>query len=806
VNNPQHVVDTPGFTILRWVSRPERSPRTTDSIRKQYVRVQSLFRLVCRSAIISLGVCACILSCLGSSFRVAFGSVVAFFFSRTLLVGAAALTTMMKKPTPFLRALVALLWLTRAAAQETSNTNSTALIDQLEQLAALATPPQLSEATAIGIQTLPCFPTFSPGDGQVEGENFTCGALSVPQNWNDYDNDNSVDTAYLDLMYAVAKATSENPKPDPLIYLAGGPGSSAILNSNMEKYQQLRSDRDIILLDIRGVGLSQRLGYDECLVLALQNDAPAEQVDAVAQAATQLLGKVTGQIAAFKPITELNLPLLNQICWEQFTTQGIDPNQFNTAAVARDVVELIQALGYASFNIDSVSYGTRLAMTIMNNLQEKVYNEAAPELRSVVLDSTFPPSTYLLRTVVRSDHDFMLQLLDECQADATCNQHYPNLNHMLQDLLHKLEQQPITSTDGEETVTLNQVVKELVGIGELRAAYIPKMIDELERGVLDTYQALRDGQIGTGSPEPELVTDTTTEEPQIDTNDPVQVFVADAAALLSGDDATVFGFYIELVLVEEDPLATLLQFISETYTGTIGDQMMELAETLTPEDFSNSAYVAQLKANAAATMDPEDQLATARSGLIGGIPLFLYTSIHCADDILHERFEDAVNSYNDLLFPQLTDLVKSQAQAGRCENWPVSAAPIEVKDPVNSTVPALILQGAYDKPTPIYMGRRAARELEQGSYVLVPQQGHWTWRNAQGCVGQIANAFIQDPESAAELNQSCLEARKPQWALPGNTTNANGETVSSATANKYLTSAKSLSKLSLLFALPLLVW
>jgi len=52
------------------------------------------------------------------------------------------------------------------------------------------------------------------------------------------------------------------------------------------------------------------------------------------------------------------------------------------------------------------------------------YNDA-PELRSVVLNSAFPPSVYLIRTIVRSDNDFILQLLEECQADAACNEAYP---------------------------------------------------------------------------------------------------------------------------------------------------------------------------------------------------------------------------------------------------------------------------------------------------------------------------------------------------------------------------------------------
>jgi len=106
----------------------------------------------------------------------------------------------------------------------------------------------------------------------------------------------------------------------------------------------------------------------------------------------------------------------------------------------------------------------------------------------------------------------------------------------------------------------------------------------------------------------------------------------------------------------------------------------------------------------------------------------------------------------------------SRLQARRCEGWPITAAPIDVKDPVTSKVPTLILQGAYDFPTPVYMGRRADRELESSIFVLIPQQGHGTWNNSQGCMGQIASDFVQDPD--AEIDLSCIEARQPKWALP----------------------------------------
>jgi pimeloyl-ACP methyl ester carboxylesterase len=143
---------------------------------------------------------------------------------------------------------------------------------------------------------------------------------------------------------------------------------------------------------------------------------------------------------------------------------------------------------------------------------------------------------------------------------------------------------------------------------------------------------------------------------------------------------------------------------------------------------------------------------------------FLNKTIACHGDIQFERFEAAINTYNDLTLPQLATLDFAENQANRCVNWPVTAAPITVKDPVSSAVPTLILQGAYDNRTPVYMGRRAHRELENSTLVLIPQQGHEIWVNANNCAGRIARDFILNPQQAPDT--TCLEARRPQWVLP----------------------------------------
>ena len=149
--------------------------------------------------------------------------------------------------------------------------------EQLELMAAIAPPPQLSDRE-LGVHPGPCLPGISLGVNEIEGEDYTCGTFTVPQNWDEPDGRN------LDLAFVVVKATSEQPASEALLFLSGGPGQRAI-SKPIHPYQPLRADRDIILLDQRGTGFSQRLGYEECLVLALQNDAPAAQIEALQAAA-----------------------------------------------------------------------------------------------------------------------------------------------------------------------------------------------------------------------------------------------------------------------------------------------------------------------------------------------------------------------------------------------------------------------------------------------------------------------------------------------------------------------------------------
>ncbi len=142
----------------------------------------------------------------------------------------------------------------------------------------------------------------------------------------------------------------------------------------------------------------------------------------------------------------------------------------------------------------------------------------------------------------------MLQLLDECQADAVCDGAYPNLAARLATLLSRLEQTSLTVNG--ETVTIDDVVDQLTNVTNTRAGFMPRMIAELEAGELDTYLALRAGEVGSYPAEPLPVA-------ALDLSDPVQAFLTDASALLDDDSAAELRVYVNIGLTQEAPLPTL---------------------------------------------------------------------------------------------------------------------------------------------------------------------------------------------------------------------------------------------------------
>jgi len=205
--------------------------------------------------------------------------------------------------------------------------------------------PVLAQEDSPAIEWTPCWMELP--DGFVEGEDIECGYLLVPENRAKPGN-----TPTIELAFAIVYAPTEDVQPDPIIYLAGGPGGNAV--ADVESWLEIPylGDRDLILLDQRGTGYS--LPSLNCPEV----EAGEEEVEA---------GEDNG----------------TEACRDRLIDEGVDLQAYNSAENAADVADLRVALEYDEWNLYGISYGTRLALTVMRDHPEGV--------RSVIIDSVYPP-------------------------------------------------------------------------------------------------------------------------------------------------------------------------------------------------------------------------------------------------------------------------------------------------------------------------------------------------------------------------------------------------------------------------------
>lgn len=125
-------------------------------------------------------------------------------------------------------------------------------------------------------------------------------------------------------------------------------------------------------------------------------------------------------------------------CRDRFATQGVAMADFTSAASAADLDLLRAALGYERWNLFGISYGTRLALTMLRD------NPAS--IRSVVLDSVYPLQENLYTAMPATLDQSLRTLFADCAADARCNAAYPDLENVFYALVARLNAQPQPAT------------------------------------------------------------------------------------------------------------------------------------------------------------------------------------------------------------------------------------------------------------------------------------------------------------------------------------------------------------------------
>ena len=262
--------------------------------------------------------------------------------------------------------------------------------------------------------------SFVLPEDYTQGENVTCGYLVVPENRD------QLPSRAIRLAVGIFHPEGGARYPDPIIYLSGGPGGSVLETLRYQFEDSFApvlkaAQRDLIIFDQRGVGRSEpALDCPNWTALSLE----------------LLDGELDGRQVGDEEAAALTVDAL-QTCAANLS-QIADLTAYNSASNAADVQDLRRALGYEQVNLWGISYGTRLALTAMRDVPEG--------MRSVVLDSVYPPDVDLYLEGPANFKRSLDLLLDSCAANSVCNENYPDLRAVFFDTVDQLNAQPAAST------------------------------------------------------------------------------------------------------------------------------------------------------------------------------------------------------------------------------------------------------------------------------------------------------------------------------------------------------------------------
>ncbi len=240
-------------------------------------------------------------------------------------------------------------------------------------------------------------------------ERATCHYLVVPE-WHERARSRSIR-----VFVAIFHARTAQPAADPIIFLNGGPGDGNFVDDSAEAWWEdsapFREHRDFIVVDQRGVGRSQPLL--DCPELDRNADANhGRRIDEVRQA-------------------DLAAALA---CRDRLVAAGVDLSAYTTRQSAADVDSLASALGVPRYNLMALSYGTRLALAVMRRAPTRV--------RSVVLDSVYPPGVYDYADRPWLTARVFRRLFQDCAAQPACSSRSPDLGPQFEALVARLAATP----------------------------------------------------------------------------------------------------------------------------------------------------------------------------------------------------------------------------------------------------------------------------------------------------------------------------------------------------------------------------
>lgn len=292
-----------------------------------------------------------------------------------------------------------------------------------------------------------------------------CGTLSV------FEDRAARSGRRISLNIVVLPAFGSQGPPDPLFFLAGGPGQAAaqLAPAVREMFREVQRQRDIVLVDQRGTGKSNPL---EC-----RSDANT-----------------------LKELTESDEVALARLrrCLESYDA---DVRLYTTPIAVDDLDDVRAHLGYDRINLYGGSYGTRAALVYLRQHGDRV--------RSMILDGVAPTDMRLPLFTARDAQRALDKLLSDCEADASCRAAYPGLAARTRALLARVAASPPrvrlihprTGVAEEVTVDARLVANIVFGAlySPLTASLVPTLLTRAEQNDFQGLVAL--AFVSDGAPE-----------------------------------------------------------------------------------------------------------------------------------------------------------------------------------------------------------------------------------------------------------------------------------------------------------------
>ena len=282
---------------------------------------------------------------------------------------------------------------------------------------------RMVEASGAALEMTPCW--FE----SLGGRRVDCARLAVPLDWND------PASAMQHLPVVVFRAAGEGPAGDPIVFLTGGPGQRAGIRSAGDiagwadwlRRERWTRGHDFIVITQRGTNWTD------------SNLHCAELGDPRVYAG---VSDESGGMTDWR----VNLRRAALACRDEMIAAGVPIAAFNTKQNATDVAALRRLMGIDRWVLYGVSYGTRLALTLMRHDPDGV--------GAAILDSVVPPAL--------TDHDggvagfdrALRGIFEACRQQFICDFKYPGLDESFAAIIERLRRHPleyaVTSHDGRD--------------------------------------------------------------------------------------------------------------------------------------------------------------------------------------------------------------------------------------------------------------------------------------------------------------------------------------------------------------------